>query len=586
MRLPRRRPSMDRAIRYAAVAAGGLLLLGITWYGVLATPPPPPTEVPLWPAPAGAPPTAEAAAGGRTEVAAAEPVVLPPGLAGFVEFRDGQPGEVGLFVYREGRAVATLERIAVPGEFWVPAWTDTRETVQVVLRGDRGSAIFWCRHGDTGARFVLDVGPVGSVRWRIPSDRGAAVHMLALHPVVDLRGEDKDVTVEAHWRSAAMAGGLAIGALLDLDVPPSAIEADVVRYTVDGVPFDDYVCVLQHRNPAGVDAVWAQTVTVAAPVVDLGCLSLSAERHDLKVVDATSGQPIAARARLAVGSWQTSFVVAVDARGAVRLPVVSNATWVFAAPGFVTTRLRATELGAEVRLRPATVHELRGQPGTMWFTLEGGEWTAARCGAGGIASLPTQTTDLTALELVRYAPATGTYEVTKGRAASADLVECRIAVADDEGPLVAGSVSFDWEEGACTTTVSIRDGVGFARLSRGMHQVSVRVGSQVHDNDHEFYFARTVGEGDAELQFHVPGGRLRLTVLDAANQPADGQALTVVSRGRDDAHGCSWRIRSTGRIRNGLIEFPAIPESPLSVRVGRTEIACLSGPRTLTLNLP
>ncbi len=579
---------MRSAIRQVAVVVAiliGLLIFGV-WLFRLSTPPPGSGDSARVSSPTGVAAVAGPVGEARTPVVEVPPAATGPGLAGVVRFEDGGPGEVALRIYRDGKVVAGLDRISAPGEFSVPAWAASAEVVQAVFRSDRACMTFWCRHGDTHRTFVLSAPGVAGVRWAVPPSFGAATMSLMLYPVVDFTGEDKDVSVDSHWMSVAMAGGMCVAALVDVEAAPGGVAADAVRYSVDGVPRGDYVCVLRQRDAMGGDAVWARRVLVVDPSTDLGFVALSAERRDVRVLDANSHLPIAASARLAVGPWQTDFAVSTDEQSVARVPIVASAIWVFTSAGHVTKRVRAEDLGAEIRLEPATTHVAHGKPGSLLMTLEDGMWVAASCGADGTAELRTKASGLEDLEVVRYEPVTGTYEVTKGRADPAEMVDCHLVIASDEGPLVDGSVSLAAQDGRFVRTVSIHEGLGHVRVPRGAYSVTVRVGSQVHDNDHEYYFTRSVDGGVQDVPFHLPGGSLRLTVLDAQSRPVDGERVTIVSRGRDDARGCSWRIRSSGRVRSGLIEFSAVPAAQLSVRFGRREIASLSGPCAVTLNLP
>lgn len=501
-------------------------------------------------------------------------IVVTGTVGGSVQVRAGE-----LSVHARGIALGARVAVEVPGDFVLPAW-EGPDQVQIVLRGQEfAPVVLWCLRGDKGVRIEVPGWSKAHIRWSRPAaDQPDARIHATLARADDPRSEDKDTSVSAFFDAVLRAAGHATAPLFDTTLDGVLVSGDFL-YEVGPLEPGPYLLTLRNA-----DTWWCKRIQVEAAGLDLGRIEFRAACKRVGCFRMGTDQLVPeATALLKLDLWHTGVTITSD-RGHFLLPEFDAGTCTFRAEGHLDTTRKVATLGERVELAPCEPVSLSGKPGDFALALSGGQWSAAEFAADGAAKLAVGQE----AEVLFYAPVAAAFEARRLSRGKLPDGPASVALEVTCGglPLRRGSLEVMVDQ-QVVVTASIVDGrVSCGRLPEGDCTMTVRVGSQVHDNDHEYRFSRLkLAPGPNSFQFDLPAHKLTLAVHAANGTPSHGDRISIVARGNAPDGAFTFSIRSSGATRDGRIEFDALPDVPISVRFQRSEISVLrpGAPHQLTL---
>lgn len=477
----------------------------------------------------------------------------------------------------EGEELAAIQ-VSVPGPFEVRGWEGS-DLVRVVLRGDHVTpTVCWCRRGDADVSLAVRLGG-HRIRWRCGSASLPRQSMrVVVRDALDLRREDKSDGAAGFFDSMLAAAGRSIAPLLASEVEGMLAEDGVWDYSIGPLAAGQYL-VEWRAGPS----VHAALVEVGDGEVNLGLLPFDHGVREVTCVCSATNQLIpAAEATLRVDLWHTGIVFRAD-QGRLLLPMVDGAGYTIRAAGYLDERVEAASLASVVPLTSCPAKTVVGEPGSYVIFARGRAIRAAQIGPDGQASLQVADDG----QLIHYFPENANYEMRRlsdGETAHGRAT-LRVAVQLGVTPLPRGMLHLSF--GSQSVAVGIVNGVATcADLPVGVCEAAIRVGPQVHDNDHEYFMLnRSLLAGANEWSVTLPDERVILDVRRADGTPSTGDLIRVVTQGQSVDGSLAWSIRSQGRTRDARIEFAVLPDSPISIRFGRREL-CVVRPGSHLIVLP
>jgi len=278
---------------------------------------------------------------------------------------------------------------------------------------------------------------------------------------------------------------------------------------------------------------------------DLGLLELAPPTIVfVKVVDPRNSEPIeGAEVRPCLAIRALPWTVRTDAFGLAEVPVYGapdDAALQVTKEGFVPRRVRLRgqvwdrARPLEITLEPAARIKLKVPPGRLVFVSEkppGGFWaeTGGRTEIDAWVPRRGRGTEMFVIDPTDWTFSTRPIrnrKVVEGKAGLEGFV--RIG----REALGRGNVELRGADGAARGLRFFASILGgrfrFERLPQGTYRITIRVGPQIHDNDHEFRFPPiTLKEGHRSETYRLPDGRLALRILNALGEPAAYRAVLI-----------------------------------------------------------